>query len=462
MQLHSWRSLGAMRGYDERSYGDGFADVYDEWYADVTDVDATVERMVELAGKGARVLELGVGTGRLAVPMAAAGLSVTGIDSSEAMLAKLAERDGGTQIATIVGDMVDDLPDEAFDAVLVAYNTIFNLVDEGAHQRLFRQVADRLGPDGVFVVEAFVPEPAPGRRLVDGRCPLDGGRPRRALGLEQPPRRPACRRPVHPSLRVRRCPAPPVVDPVGDAGATRRDGDRCRAPDSPIGGPTWPGPLSPTTARSTSRSTERAATLMHVVSGSAFRTAATSPTRRVWPRLARDAETAGWDGFFLWDHMIRRPPWQPMVDPWVTLAAVGCATERIVIGPMVTPLARRRVSVIARQTATLDRLAAGRLRLGVGLGAPDDEFTRFGEDADPKRRAQILDESLDALAAALVGRARVVFRGAHVVLDEVEFTPTPVHGRVPIWVAGVWPGGAPFRRAARFDGVWPVRGRAAI
>lgn len=171
--------------------------------------------------------------------------------------------------------------------------------------------------------------------------------------------------------------------------------------------------------------------------------------------LAREAEAAGWDGFFLWDHVIRRRPWQPMVDPWVTLAAVAVATDRIIIGPMVTPLARRRVSVVARQSVTLDRLSHGRLRLGVGLGAPDDEFTRFGEDADPGRRARILDESLDALQLLWSGEA-VSYRGEHVVIDDVEFRPTPVHGRVPIWVAGGWPGGAPFRRAARFDGVWPV------
>lgn len=171
--------------------------------------------------------------------------------------------------------------------------------------------------------------------------------------------------------------------------------------------------------------------------------------------LAHTAEAAGWDGFFLWDHVIRRPPWQAMVDPWVTLAAVAVATERIVLGPMVTPLARRRVSVVARQSVTLDRLAGGRLRLGVGLGAPDDEFTRFGEDADPKRRALILDESLEALQLLWSGDA-VSYRGRTVIIDDVRFRPTPVHGRIPIWVAGGWPGGAPFRRAARFDGVWPV------
>ena len=148
-----------MRGYDHRSYGEGFADVYDEWYADVTDVDATVRRMVDVAGGEGRVLELGVGTGRLAVPMAAAGLRVVGIDSSEAMLAKLRERDTASTVEAVLGDIAGDLPAGPFDAVLVAYNTIFNLLGEQDQPRLFRRVAERLAPGGVFVVEAFVPRP---------------------------------------------------------------------------------------------------------------------------------------------------------------------------------------------------------------------------------------------------------------------------------------------------------------
>jgi SAM-dependent methyltransferase len=146
-----------VRGYDHRSYGDGFADVYDEWYADVTDVDATVTRMVELAGAGGRVLELGVGTGRLAVPMADAGLSVVGIDSSEAMLAKLSERDPAGLVEAVRGDITSELPIGPFDVVLVAYNTIFNLLGEHDQPRLFEHVAERLAPGGAFVVEAFVP-----------------------------------------------------------------------------------------------------------------------------------------------------------------------------------------------------------------------------------------------------------------------------------------------------------------
>ena len=149
-----------MHGYDSTSYGEGFADVYDDWYADVTDVGATVARMIETAGAGGRVLELGVGTGRLAVPMAAAGLNVVGVDSSEAMLNRLIERTktDGTHVEAVLGDMVDDLPDGPFDACLVAYNTIFNLLDAEAQQRCFVEVASRLRPGGCFVVEAIVPD----------------------------------------------------------------------------------------------------------------------------------------------------------------------------------------------------------------------------------------------------------------------------------------------------------------
>lgn len=152
-----------MRGYDSTSYGDGFADVYDDWYAEVTDVGATVSRMLDVAGQAGRVLELGVGTGRLAIPMAAAGLDVVGIDSSTAMLAKLDERVAATtagqmRVHAVRGDMVDDLPDGPFDACLVAYNTIFNLVDADAQRRCFSEVAARLRPGGRFVVEAIVPD----------------------------------------------------------------------------------------------------------------------------------------------------------------------------------------------------------------------------------------------------------------------------------------------------------------
>ncbi len=172
-------------------------------------------------------------------------------------------------------------------------------------------------------------------------------------------------------------------------------------------------------------------------------------------QLAVEAERAGWDGLFLWDHVIRRRPWKPMVDPWIALAAIAVTTERLVLGPMVTPLARRRMPVVARQTVTLDHLAAGRLRLGVGLGAPIDEFTRFGEEGDERHRGDVLDESLELLELLWTGEP-VTYTGGHLTADDVQFLPRPVGGRVPIWVAGRWPGGRPFRRAARFDGVWPV------
>src|SRR5579862_8359218 len=108
---------------------------------------------------------------------------------------------------------------------------------------------------------------------------------------------------------------------------------------------------------------------------------------RVVARLAARAEERGWDGFFVWDHIAYRPPVQAVADPWVALAAIACATSTLRIGPMVTPLSRRRVHKVARETVTLDLLSSGRLTLGVGLGSPrNGEFEPFGEVADPRER----------------------------------------------------------------------------
>ena len=153
-----------MEGYGPSSYGDGFADVYDDWYRGLSDVDATVTALLDLAGSGS-VLELGVGTGRLAIPLAAAGfdlgVTVRGIDSSAAMLDMMRVKPDAELVATQLGDMVDDMPDGPFDLVFVAYNTLFNLAEPDRQAACFRAVADRLTPGGRFVVEAFVPDDPP-------------------------------------------------------------------------------------------------------------------------------------------------------------------------------------------------------------------------------------------------------------------------------------------------------------
>lgn len=175
--------------------------------------------------------------------------------------------------------------------------------------------------------------------------------------------------------------------------------------------------------------------------------------------LAREAEAAGWDGVFLWDHMLFDATFHPIADPWVALAAVAMATERVKIGPMVTPLPRRRPWKLAREAVTLDRLSGGRLILGVGLGAPADwEFGQFGEPEDAKTRAVLLDEGLDILAKCWSGEP-FTHDGAHYHLAEMRFLPRPAQlPRIPIWVAGNWPNKAPMRRAARWDGVFPLVG----
>jgi SAM-dependent methyltransferase len=152
-----------MEGYEADTYGEAFADVYDEWYHAVSDVGSTVEGLLALAGSGP-VLELGVGTGRLAIPLAeagrATGIDVAGIDASPAMLERLAVRDTHGLVEAVQGDMSAGLPDGPFTLVFVAYNTLFNLIDDGAQARCFAAVADRLTPGGRFVIDAFVPDPS--------------------------------------------------------------------------------------------------------------------------------------------------------------------------------------------------------------------------------------------------------------------------------------------------------------
>ena len=156
--------------------------------------------------------------------------------------------------------------------------------------------------------------------------------------------------------------------------------------------------------------------------------------------LARRAEACGWQGLFLWDRIVYPPDSRPVADPWVALSAIACATDTIRLGPMITPLPRRRVQKLARETLSLDHLSRGRLTLGVGLGNVQD-LEPFGEAVDPRERARLLDDGLD--------RLNELWRGG--------FRPLPVqHPRIPVWVAANWPHRRPVQRASRWDGLFPI------
>jgi alkanesulfonate monooxygenase SsuD/methylene tetrahydromethanopterin reductase-like flavin-dependent oxidoreductase (luciferase family) len=169
-----------------------------------------------------------------------------------------------------------------------------------------------------------------------------------------------------------------------------------------------------------------------------------------------EAEARGWDGVFLWDH-IQRDVGQPAADPWVALGAIAHATERIRLGALVTPLARRRPQKVARETASLDLLSEGRLVFGAGLGSrAEAEFAVFGDEPDPRLRAEMLDEGLEVLVGLWSGEP-FRFDGEHFKVDGARFLPTPLQRpRPPVWIAGKWPSKRPFRRAARWDGVFPL------
>jgi len=167
---------GERVGFGPSTYGDAFADVYDEWYGDVSDVDTTVELIHDLAGADA-ILELGVGTGRLALPLAARGLQVVGVDSSEAMLARLVSNDPTNSVEPIHADMADLEFDASFGVAFVAFNTLFNVTSAENQRRCFSGVARALRPAGCFVVETIVPDldPSAADRGISPTLLDDGG-----------------------------------------------------------------------------------------------------------------------------------------------------------------------------------------------------------------------------------------------------------------------------------------------
>ncbi|MFL6003233.1 MAG: LLM class flavin-dependent oxidoreductase [Nocardioides sp.] len=169
--------------------------------------------------------------------------------------------------------------------------------------------------------------------------------------------------------------------------------------------------------------------------------------------LAAAAESAGWEGFFVWDHLQYGERVTAIADVWTCCAAVAMRTTRLVFGPMVTPLARRRPQVVARQAASLAVLSGGRFVLGLGLG--DDglgEFSAFRDESDPRARGRMLDEGLEVLTALLSG-GEVDHHDVHYAARGVRFRPAPA---VPIWLAGRFGNPAPVRRAARHDGFFVI------
>jgi alkanesulfonate monooxygenase SsuD/methylene tetrahydromethanopterin reductase-like flavin-dependent oxidoreductase (luciferase family) len=173
---------------------------------------------------------------------------------------------------------------------------------------------------------------------------------------------------------------------------------------------------------------------------------------RTVAELAHEVEEAGWDGAFYWDGICVGG--METYDPWIVMAGMAMRTQRVKIGAVLTPPARRRPWKLARETVALDHLSGGRLVLPVGLGALEDGgFSKVGEPTDRKVRARLLDESLEILTGLWSGEP-FSYAGEHYQLEEMTFLPPPVQTpRIPIWVVGAWPSQKSIGRALRYDGV---------
>lgn len=169
-----------MKGYGTRTFGELNAEQYDAIWDEKMEAETrdSVETLAELAG-GGKVLELAIGTGRVALPLAARGLSVHGIEASEAMVAKLREKPGGSALAVEIGDMAEAPMADTFDLIYLVFNTIFNLTTQEAQVRCFKNAARHLRAKGVFVIETVVPDLSgyvDGQRMKGSWATMDSAR----------------------------------------------------------------------------------------------------------------------------------------------------------------------------------------------------------------------------------------------------------------------------------------------
>ena len=177
---------------------------------------------------------------------------------------------------------------------------------------------------------------------------------------------------------------------------------------------------------------------------------------RILVDLAKMTEAAGWDGYFICDHLLLDPDgWLPLADPSIALGAIAAVTNKVIIGSMVTPVSRRRPWKLAKEFATLDQLSNGRGRIGIGLGGLDQEFSNFGEEPNKKILAGKTDEGMEIIEQLHTGEA-VNYDGKTYQLRNARLLPRPEQRpRIPVWVAAMLPFKAGQRRAAKWDGIMP-------
>lgn len=175
--------------------------------------------------------------------------------------------------------------------------------------------------------------------------------------------------------------------------------------------------------------------------------------------FAKEVEASGWDGLFIWDHLQLYPKYfrgMNFIDPYVAMTLIAYESSKLILGPYITPLSRRRPWQVYRQLVSIDHISKGRAMLGVGLGTPAEfDFAAFGDADVNKIRAELLDEGLEIIHLLSSGE-EISYQGKHYQLSKVQLLPKPYNGFIPIYIAGQWPNKPPFRRGARYNGILPI------
>jgi SAM-dependent methyltransferase len=419
--------------YDATTYGERFADIYDAWVTGIVETDATVALLADQA-QGRPTLELGIGTGRVALPLAERGIAVHGIDASTAMVARLRTKPGGEGLPITIGDFADVAVEGRFGLIYVVFKSIFALLTQEAQVRCFCNVAAHLTPDGIFLIEAFVPDVARfdrGQRVQVSREETDRRRGRAGAGAHRrAPCPPSHGRHSAGAVDSARCAVVPCASPRHDppySANSRRDriysgrGDPPATPAALIPGRRQ-GVAGPNSPGSASRIGG-----VPMTSSPAYLLGGTLTEQE---RLLQQAEGFAPEARWLVDRLGVQPGWRVVDVGCGPLGILDLLSERV--GPAGSVIGlEREPRFVAMGRAIVSQRGLGNVELVLG-DATASELARASFDLAHERLVVLQQSDPARLVAAM---AALVRPGGLVVLEDFDQISLQCYPAHPAWDA---------------------------